>query len=157
MRSAMGASKVSAEPNDHRLDRSLLIVEDDPDQLERLTQWFIRAGYQVVSAWHPQQALAAASARKFQAALVDASLPEIDGLEFTHRLKRLQPALQVVLLSAHGCPRQEAKLHGAVACLGERCRLDVVQDAVDEAFERLGAVAVDRQQRAGVAKPSGTT
>ena len=69
---------------------AMLIVEDDPDQLEFLTRGFLRSGYQVVGVSHPRQALEAASFRQFQIALLDSSLPEMDGIELMHRVNLTQ-------------------------------------------------------------------
>lgn len=92
---------------------SLLIVEDDLGQLELLDAKFVRAGYQVVSVDHPRQALLAASFQQFQVALLDASLPEMDGLELMHRLKRTQDSVQIVILSGYEYPIWRAKAEGA--------------------------------------------
>ena len=76
---------------------SILIVEDDLDQLELLARWFSRAGYHVTAVHHPRQALAAATLRPFQFAIVDHALPRIDGIELTLRLRALLPDLHVVI------------------------------------------------------------
>ena len=81
------------------MNRSLLIVEHDPDELDILTCSLIEAGYQVVSVHHPRQALEAASFRQFQVALLDASLLEMDGLELLHCLRWTQHRLQFIILS----------------------------------------------------------
>lgn len=124
------------------MNRSLLIVDDDIDQLSVLTCWFTRRGYHVVTANHPRQALSAASGRQFQAALVDASLPEIDGLELMKRLKRIQKDLPVIILSGYDFSGYEAaqnwsNAESAYACLKKPCDLGLleatIQDAVDQA------------------------
>ena len=81
------------------MNRSLLIVEDDPEQLDALVRWFILAGYEVTGAHHPSQALEAASLRQFQVALLDANLPEMDGLQLMQRLNLHQDGIQAVILT----------------------------------------------------------
>jgi len=83
------------------VDCSLLIVEDDPDQLEALVRWFSCAGYEVTGVDHPHQALEAASVRQFQVALLDASLPEMDGFQLMQRLNLQQDWMQFIILSGH--------------------------------------------------------
>ena len=82
------------------MNRSLLLVEHDPDQLDLLTRCLIHAGYQVVSVHHSRLPLEAASFRQFQVALLDASLPEMNAFELMRCFKRTQDHLQCVILSA---------------------------------------------------------
>lgn len=130
------------------MNRSLLIVEDDRDQLDAATRWFIEAGCQVLGVAHPRQALQAASFRQFQVALLDASLPEMDGLELMQRLKRIQDAVQVVILSGYQYPEQRAKADGAFACLVKPCRMALLEATVENAFERVVDESLVRDQRA---------
>jgi two-component system, OmpR family, response regulator QseB len=81
------------------MNRSLLIVEDDLDQLDILGGLFTRVGYEVVAVHYPRLALEAASCRSFQVALLDQGLPEMDGLQLMQHLHRLQSGLRVVLLT----------------------------------------------------------
>ena len=69
---------------------SLLIVDDDPDQLDILSRIFPRSDYYVVAVNHPRRALEAASSQQFQVALLDLSLPDMDGIELMQRLQRTQ-------------------------------------------------------------------
>ena len=117
------------------MSRSLLIVEDDLDQLEMSSAKFVRAGYRVVSVHHPRQALGAASLQQFQVGLLDASLPEMDGLELMHRLKRIQDGVQVVFLSGYEYPIGRAKAEGAFAWLVKPCTLALLEATVQHAFE----------------------
>jgi len=117
------------------MNRSLLIVEDDPDQLDLTTRWFLQAGFQVLSVCQPRQALEAAGFRQFQVALLDASLPEMDGLELMHRLKRTQDGVQVVILSGCEYPVWRAKAEGAFAWLLKPCSRALIEGTVQHAFD----------------------
>ena len=120
------------------MNRSLLIVDDDTDQLSTLARWFSRRGYNVVTADHPRQALVAASAGRFQVALVDASLPEIDGLELMKRLKRMQNDLPVIILSGYDFSAYETGENGSstdspFACLTKPCDLGLLERTLNAA------------------------
>jgi two-component system, NtrC family, response regulator HydG len=122
------------------LKRSLLIVDDDAYQLLMLTHWFTRRGYRVVTANRPRQALVAARAGHFQVAIVDASLPEIDGIELMRRLKLSQSDLQVIILSGydfaeHESPEHLAKSACAFACLTKPCALPLLEATIKSAFD----------------------
>ena len=122
------------------MNRSLLIVDDDIDQLSVLSRYFSRLGYRVVTADHPSQALAAASGRQFHAALVDASLPEIDGLELMKRLKLIQNDLPVIVLSgydfsAYQMAENWANTDSAFACLKKPCNLGLLEATIEDAID----------------------
>jgi DNA-binding NtrC family response regulator len=123
------------------LNPSLLIVDDDMDQLSTLSRWFSRRGYHVVTANHPRQALVAVGAGQFHAAIVDASLPEIDGLDLMKRLKRLQYNLPVIILSGydfsnHAAPENWSSTDSAFACLMKPCDLGLLETTVTHAMYR---------------------
>ena len=124
------------------MNRSLLVVDDDSDQLSTLSRWFTRRGYHVVTANHPRQALVAASGRRFHAALLDASLPEIDGLELMRRLKRLQNHLPVIILSGYDFSGgHETRENGSntdcpFACLTKPCDLGLLEKTIEDAIDR---------------------
>ena len=114
---------------------SLLIVEDDVDQLKLLSATFVRTGYRVVSVQHPRQALEAASFRQFQVVLLDGSLPEMDGLELMQRLKRTQDGVQVIFLSGCEYPIWRAKAEGAFTWLVKPCKMALLEATIQHAFE----------------------
>jgi DNA-binding response OmpR family regulator len=78
----------------------LLLVEDDRVIGRVLDAALRRDGYDV--RWHPtgSDAVRDAAARPFELALVDLGLPDVDGLAVCHRLRELQPACVVVVVTA---------------------------------------------------------
>ena len=121
------------------MDRSLLIVEDEIVQREAIVRWFTRAGYRIVSVGHPRRALQAASFQQFDVAILDLSLPEIDGIELMRQLKRRQEAAQFIILSGYEYPLSHAKENGAYTCLVKPCNLAHLETIVDGACEKAMA------------------
>jgi CheY-like chemotaxis protein len=81
----------------------ILIVEDNPMNLDMLSRRLLRAGYQVVSAENGLLGVEAARRERPDLILMDLSLPEIDGWEATRRIKA-DPSTQpipVIALTAH--------------------------------------------------------
>lgn len=119
------------------MKRSLLIVEDDRDQLEVLSRLFIRAGYDVVAVHHPRLALEAATFRSFHVALLDQGLPEMEGMQLLQQLRMLQHGLQIVLLTGRSDPdfQRLAEDGGVYACLAKPCKVREIEDAVNRACE----------------------
>lgn len=118
------------------MDRSLLIVDDDPDQLDILARWFVRAGYHVVSVHHPRQALAAASFQTFQVALLAANLPEMDALELVHCLRRFHDRLECLILAGRRPLLRRSDAQAASARLVNPRNIPLLQATVEDAFER---------------------
>lgn len=114
----------------------LLIVEDDAEMLEILNGRFRRIGFEVVAVCDPQSALASARAREFHAALIDRSLPGMNGMQLLRELLALAPDLRPVVLSGYADPAyEEDALHsGACAYLRKPCRLATIEATVHDAM-----------------------
>jgi len=118
------------------MNRSLLIVADDPDELDILTGVFVTAGYRVVGVHHPRRALEAAAFRQFHVALVDADLPEIDGIQLLRCLKRTQDRAHGILLSPHERPTPWSRSDGAFAWIVKPYTMAFLEATVEDACEQ---------------------
>ena len=81
----------------------LLIVDDEPENIELLTRRLTRRGFEVVGATSAEDALAKAAAEAPDVVLMDIKMPVVDGFEATRRL-RADPAtarIPVIALTAH--------------------------------------------------------
>ena len=81
----------------------ILIVEDSEMNRDMLSRRLVRNGHAVIAAVDGQQAIEMAHAEQPDLVLMDISLPVLDGLEATRRL-RGDPAtrsMPVIALSAH--------------------------------------------------------
>ena len=80
-------------------NQSILVVDDNPDNL-KLTQVLLEIeGYEVKMAEDAKQTLETLRTYRPALILMDVQLPEMDGLELTRRL-RLDPALGGVVIVA---------------------------------------------------------
>jgi CheY-like chemotaxis protein len=80
----------------------VLVADDNEDILGLVTAVLERSGYEVVTVSDGSQALASVDKRKPDLAVLDITMPEIDGLEVLRRLRAdtRTRGLPVVLLSA---------------------------------------------------------
>jgi CheY-like chemotaxis protein len=80
----------------------VLVADDNADILGLVTAVLERSGYEVVAVSDGAQALASVDKRKPDLAVLDITMPEIDGLEVLRRLRAdtRTNGLPVVLLSA---------------------------------------------------------
>jgi DNA-binding NtrC family response regulator len=77
----------------------ILIIDDDEDIRNTLTQVFKLRGHEVLTAGSGEEAVAIAMQRDCQMAFIDVKLPNIDGLETLLRLKEVNPFLLTVMMT----------------------------------------------------------
>ena len=78
----------------------LLLVEDDPSISEPLTRALARDGYDVRATASGEEAVAIATAGGIDLVLLDLTLPDLDGLEVCRRIRAVDEALPIVMLTA---------------------------------------------------------
>ena len=78
---------------------SILLVDDDPDICLALGDFLVHQGYLVETAPRGQDAIAKAQTCRFDAALLDLGLPDMDGLEVTMALHRESPIVRIIVLT----------------------------------------------------------
>ena len=116
----------------------VLLVDDDREFADVLCRRLLKSGYQVTALHHPRRALEAASQTTFHVAVLDRSLPEIDGVRLMRMLKGRIANLQVVFLSGHDNPAgpENALADGAFAYLTKPCTLAEIEATIERAAER---------------------
>lgn len=114
----------------------ILIVDDQPAVRFLLVELFREAGCRVATASHGQEALALAAAEVPALAFVDLKMPVMDGMETLRELKRLYPALPVVMMTALGEGEVDEALEaGAVACVNKPFDVFEVRRLADRLLE----------------------
>src|SRR5437867_1464449 len=101
---------------ERRLNRRVLVIEDDTDIRRLITEALTNAGLDVVAAVDARHALRTALARKPAAVVLDIGLPDSDGTQFVARWRERRPdANEVPILIVSGRPdrREIAGLLGA--------------------------------------------
>jgi ActR/RegA family two-component response regulator len=123
-------------------DCALLIVEDDADLLQLLAARFRRCGFTVIAASHPNDALKAAESCDFRVALIDRSLPELNGIQLMELLQSRLADLRSIILSGYADPafEDEALAAGAFAYLRKPCPLSGIERVLEQALEGQAAV-----------------
>jgi DNA-binding response OmpR family regulator len=78
-----------------------LVVDDDPDICWALERVLAGLGAQCVRALDGQTALQAARLNRVTLALLDAKLPDIDGLELARNIRIAHPGVLVLVVSGY--------------------------------------------------------
>jgi len=115
----------------------LLVVDDDIQMLAALEAALRRKGHLVETASNGIEAASKLDTTTVQAVITDLKMPGMDGLELLHHIRRTNPALPVVVLSAFGTVPMavEAIKAGANDFLVK----PFSQDALDAVLDRLNS------------------
>jgi two-component system response regulator HydG len=80
----------------------VLVVDDQPAMAEMLSDGLSDAGYDGVAVTHAEAALAEIDRGGVDALVTDLRMPGIDGLDLLGRVRRLDPDLPVLVMTAYG-------------------------------------------------------
>jgi two-component system, NtrC family, response regulator AtoC len=86
---------------------SILIVDDDPEIRNMLSEVLVDQGYSVETAANGKKAIKACEKKLFDLALIDVGLPDIIGTELL-KLKIIQPKMLTVIIT--GFPSVESAM-----------------------------------------------
>ncbi len=81
---------------------TILIVDDEPLNLDLLEQELTDLGYAVDKADGGKAALDALSGKPAALVLLDYQMPGMNGIEALHEIKKMDPALPVIMITAYG-------------------------------------------------------
>jgi DNA-binding response OmpR family regulator len=87
----------------------ILLVEDDRVGAQVARDILGHLGHSVDGTRSGAEALSAARAERFEAAVVDVGLPDADGFAVAEELCRLQPGLRCVVVTGQFIPDAEAR------------------------------------------------
>jgi DNA-binding NtrC family response regulator len=79
----------------------IVIVDDDPIVRDSLGQWFDSEGYQVETIASGREALRRIEGERWDLALLDIRMPGMDGMELQNRLREIDPALPVIIMTGY--------------------------------------------------------
>lgn len=80
----------------------IFIVEDDPTLNRLVGDYFVTSGHEVERFTRAEDALAAAKSAGPDLVITDVQLPGMNGVELVSELKKLEPTLLCVVMTAHG-------------------------------------------------------
>jgi CheY-like chemotaxis protein len=80
--------------------RILLCVDDDPSSLDLRQQLLELAGFQVIATTDAKQGLELFRTRPVDAVILDYQMPGMNGGELAEAMKRIQPDIPVMIVSA---------------------------------------------------------
>ncbi len=125
----------------------LLVIDDDSAIRDMMRMILEYEGYEVLTAGSGQEGLTTVEREHPDLVFLDVKMPGMDGIEVLSRLRGLNEALPVVIVSAHGntATALEAGRLGAFRFIEKPLSKDYVLDAVREGLE-LGTLRRENRQ-----------
>ncbi len=130
----------------------LLIVDDEEDVLDVLSEVFAEYGYEVDTASSGAEAIEKVRDSRPHVMLLDVRMPGMDGLETLRRVKEIDPKLGVIMVTAvtEEAVAKEAMEHGAFDFITKPIDLDQLRSStVVKMIQMLGSEDVEKGEQGG--------
>jgi len=132
---------------------SLLIIDDNPGSLDLLSTALAQPDLEILTASDPEQGIDIVCSRSPQIVLTDLVMPNLSGIDVLERIMELDPATDVILMSAHYSTETavEAIKKGASDYLNKPISLPTLRERVgrlvEEARRRQRALQLEDELR----------
>ena len=90
-------------------EKNILIVEDNDGNAELLKNYLEPTGIIITHAINGKQALEAFEKNKFDIILMDINLPDINGLEVTKQIKKINTTIPIISQTAYAMQNEKEK------------------------------------------------
>ena len=132
-----------------KLDASVLLVDDEEQFLQVLSERLTNRGLHVSSVTSGEEAVAMVENKNFDAVVVDLAMPGIDGIETTKKIKEKRPDLEIIILTGHATVKAgiEAMKLGAEDFLEKPVDLNVLLERISEAKQKRVRIQEKKSQK----------
>src|SRR5881409_27505 len=115
----------------------ILVVDDEQSMAQFLGIVLRKEGYHVVTANNGRDALDKVKAENFDVVITDIKMPGMDGIQLLQGIKKLDPGLPVVIMTAYASQQSaiDAVNHGAFQYLIKNAKNDEIKLVVRNALE----------------------
>ncbi len=118
----------------------LLLVDDEEGYVHVLANRLARRNIDVTKTYSGQQAIQALRREDFDVAVLDLKMEDMDGIEVLKILKKMDPRLEVIMLTGHGSEQaaRDGMKCGAFDYLTKPCELEELLKKIHEAAKQRG-------------------
>ena len=118
---------------------SLLVIDDNPGSVELLSSALAQPGLEILTASNPEEGLNLFRNRRPQVVLTDLVMPQMSGMEVLERIVEIDPATDVILMSAHYSTESavEAVKKGASDYLNKPISIDPLRERIGKLVEEV--------------------
>lgn len=120
------------------MGKSILVVDDEQSMRIFLTKILLQENYSVVTASSGAEAVNRVSCDEPDIILLDLRLPDMDGMTVLEKVKKILPAIPVIIITAHGGVQSavEAMKKGAYHYLTKPFKVEELVIMIEMALER---------------------
>ncbi|MBN1829017.1 MAG: sigma-54-dependent Fis family transcriptional regulator [Deltaproteobacteria bacterium] len=138
---------------------NILIVEDGQTQREMLRDFLSNEGHDIAEAENGEQAITQVKKGHFDLLLVDFKMPGMSGLEVLEEVKKINPEIDVVMMTAYGTIETavDAMKGGAVDYITKPIDLDELLMLINRISERRTLIKENEILRAELSERGVTT
>ena len=113
----------------------LLLVDDEEGYVHVLSNRLSKRNIDVTKTYSGQEAIQALRGRDFHVAVLDLKMEDMDGIEVLKILKKLDPRMEVIMLTGHGSEQaaRDGMEYGAYDYLSKPCELEELLKKIREA------------------------
>ena len=126
------------EQTKKRMNKSVLVVDDEKGMIEWLKIALEKEGYEVETAMSGEKALELARSRYFHCVITDIKMAGMDGLQLLKKLKEEDPDVIAIIITAYGTFESavEALRSGASDFITKPFRIDEITFRLKNVFEK---------------------
>jgi len=120
--------------------KKILIVDDEPNITWSIQKYLAKEGYFIATADSAKKGAEILNTTEFDLILTDMKMPEVDGFQFLHWIKKHHPKAKVVMMTAFGSPsaRDAAKKIGAYRYFEKPVDLNQLKKFINETLSEKG-------------------
>ncbi len=124
--------------NENGKDPAILIVDDDPTICKVLDKILEKEGYDTFIANNGKSAVAIAKKEPVQMVLLDIKMKGMDGIDTLHALKKFDPDITVIMLTAYGTLKtaRKAMEYGAYDYVTKPFDMDFLTELIKQGLNQ---------------------
>ena len=132
----------------------ILVIDDEPTQLELVGGFLRKQGFEVVAAASGRAAVARFKQEPFDLVLTDQRMPDVSGLDVLEAVRAASPETAVVIMTAYGTIETavSAVKAGAADYLAKPLNLDELLHRIHQIQDRRQLLTENRELRAALAE-----
>jgi DNA-binding NtrC family response regulator len=132
----------------------ILVIDDEPTQLELVGGFLRKQGFEVVPAASGRAAVARFKQEPFDLVLTDQRMPDLSGLDVLEAVRAASPETAVVIMTAYGTIETavSAVKAGAADYLAKPLNLDELLHRIHQIQDRRRLLTENRELRAALAE-----
>jgi len=115
-------------------------VDDEEGYVHVLANRLSKRNIEVTKSYSGQQAIQALRHQDFDVAVLDLKMEDMDGIEVLKIMKKMDPRLEVVMLTGHGSEQaaRDGLEYGAFDYLTKPCELEELLEKIHQAVKKRG-------------------